>query len=314
MIKFFLLTVIGLTFFTLLRSTVNAQIRRASPSPSPIGLTVESQTQNSPEQIQESTASVVQEELDKLKKEDITKPEEEEEKGEILDLFANRPITNLSPFNFIGFTVQYAVGVGVPANTITLILLLPFLATIVAFVRHVVGLPSLDLLVPIALSITLVSTGIIAGSILLLAILLASSIGKFTLKQVRIMQLPKKALSILIVAVFVFLALVVSAANGILIVRQLSIFPILLLILLGEKIISLQLTRSFQETLTITTVTILIGILGFWILSTVIFTQAILLYPEIILILLPINYSIGRYFGLRLTEVYRFSYIKKHAS
>ena len=289
-----------------------AQTVKNSPAATPVGITVESNSNDI--QPQESTASGEQQQLEKLKKEDITKPEEEAEKGEILDLFANRPISNLTPFNFIAFTVQYAVGVGVPANTIVLILLLPFLATVVAFVRHVIGLPSLDLLVPIALSITLVATGIIAGSILLFAILLASSIGRFILKRVRIMQLPKKALSILIVAIFVFGSLVISAANGILSVKQLSIFPILLLILLGEKIISLQLTRSFNETLTITGVTISIGLLGFFILSTELFRQAILLYPEIIVLLIPANFAIGRYFGLRLTEFYRFSYIKSHGT
>ncbi len=289
-----------------------AQTLRNSPNASPVGITVESNSSNI--KPQESTASGEQQQLEKLKKEDITKPEEEAEKGQILDLFANRPISNLTPFNFIAFTVQYAVGVGVPANTIVLILLLPFLATLVAFVRHVIGLPSLDLLVPIALSITLVATGIIAGSILLFAILLASSIGRLILRRVRIMQLPKKAVSILIVAIFVFGSLVISAANGILSVKQLSIFPILLLILLGEKIISLQLTRSFNETLTITGVTIFIGLLGFLVLSTELFRQAILLYPEIIVLLIPANFAIGRYFGLRLTEIYRFSYIKKHGT
>ena len=313
MIKAIGISIFALILMALSATPVYSQIPTRSPSASAVGISVESDS-IAEETSQESTQSGEKEEIKKLKKEDITQPEEEEKKSEILDLFANRPISNLSPLNFIAFTVQYAVGVGVPANTIVLILLLPFLATIVAFTRHVVGLPSLDILVPIALSITIVSTGIIAGSILLIAILLASSIGRFVLRKVRIMQLPKKALSILIVAVFVFLALVVSAANGILIVKQLSIFPILILILLGEKIISLQLTRSFSETLTITAVTISIGIFGFWILSTKMFTQAILLYPEITLLLLPVNYAIGRYFGLRLTEIYRFSYIKKHAS
>lgn len=304
--------VLFFTVFALLSLTQLTNIYAQSlktPAPLPVGITVES---DSLSEKAESTASGENEELAKLKKEDITKPEEEEQKEQILDLFANRPISRLTPFNFIGFTVQYAVSVGVPANTIVLILLLPFLATLVAFVRHVIGLPSLDLLVPIALSITIVSTGLVASTILLIAILLASSIGRLILKRVRIMQLPKKALSILVVAVFVFAALIVSAANGILSVTQLSIFPILLLILLGEKIISLQLTRSFSETLTITTVTISIGILGFFILSTEIFRQAILLYPEITLSLIPANLAVGRYFGLRLTEFYRFSYIKTH--
>lgn len=289
----------------------HAQIINRSPQPTPVNVTVESDS-IAEKALEESTASGEEERLEKIKKEDITKPEETEKKGEILDLFGNRPISSLTPFNFMGFTIQYAVGVGVPANTIVLILLLPFLATLVAFVRHVVGLPSLDILVPIALSITLVSTGIIAGSILLITILLGSAAGRFILKRVRIMQLPKKALSVLIIAFFVFSSLLISAANGILTVKQLSIFPILLLILLGEKIVSVQLSRSFRETLTITSVTISLGLLGFFILSTEMFRQAMLLYPEIIVILVPINFMIGRYFGLRLTEVYRFSYLRTH--
>ncbi len=302
---------LGLTLAAILPTTILAQTQNKLSSPTPVDVSVESDS-IAEETLEESTASGEEEKLQKIKKEDVTRPEETEKKGEILDLFENRPISGLTPINFIGFTVQYAVGVGIPANTIILILLLPFLATLIAFVRHIIGLPSLDILVPIALSIAIVSTGIVAGSILLITILLASTIGRFALRKVRIMQLPKKALSILIISVFVFLSLIISAANGIIIVKQLSIFPILILILLGEQIVSVQLTRSFKETLTITGVTIAMGLFGFFILTTAMFRQAILIYPEIILILLPINFMIGRYFGLRFTEFYRFSHIKSY--
>jgi len=34
------------------------------------------------------------------------------------------------------------------------------------------------------------------------------------------------------------------------------------------------------------------------------------LYPEAILLLIPVNIAIGRYFGLRLTEYLRFKQLK----
>jgi hypothetical protein len=251
---------------------------------------------------------------DKDKPQDVTQPEEEEAKREYLELFKNRPISNITPFNFMEYSVQYAVRQGVPANTIMLILLLPFLATIVAAFRHIIGLPSLGLLVPIAFSITLLATGISAGAVLLAAILLASGFARIILKRLRIMQLPKMALSMLVVAIFIFVALTGSAAAGLLAVRQLSIFPILLFILLSDRIVALLLERSMVETVQITLITLIMGLLGFFLLSYEPLQRFILLYPETVFLLIPVNIAIGRYFGLRLSEYFRFSAVNKYGS
>jgi len=76
-------------FSTLGVSNTHAQTRTAQ-SPQPIDIIVESDS-IAEETLEESTASGEQDEIDKLTKEDITKPEEPEEKSEILDLFENRP-------------------------------------------------------------------------------------------------------------------------------------------------------------------------------------------------------------------------------
>ena len=245
--------------------------------------------------------------------EDITLPEELEEQ-EAIALFEQRPVNTPTLFNFMAYTVQYAALTGVPTNTIILVLLLPLLASIVAFVRHIIGLPSLEMIVPITLSITLLATGITAGAVLLITILLASTFAQIILKRVRIMQLPKMALSLWVVSIFVFIALLFSASIGILRVRQISIFPVLLFILLGERIVALQLERSVREMLTITFVTLSLGMIGFLLLSSNTLRTIVLVYPEITLLVIPINIAIGRYFGLRLMEYFRFSPILQNGS
>lgn len=251
-------------------------------------------------------------EIAKIQQEDVTRPEGPEDE-QALRLFEQRPADNLTATNILAFLVQSSVKAGVPSRTVILILLLPMLATIIAFIRHVIGLPSIGMLVPAALSITLLSTGITAGLILLATILFSSTIARILLKKVRIMQLPKMAFSMFIVSVFLFLALTVSAMAGILVVKQLSIFPVLLLILLSEQIIAVQQERSVQEMIIITMVTFAMGILGFLLLSSIVLRNTILLYPEFILVLIPLNIVIGRYFGLRLMEYFRFSSIMRHA-
>lgn len=266
------------------------------------------------ESAEASAAAQEREKLDAIKKEDVTRPEEAEEKAEFLALFAQRPANEITFLNFFAYGIQYAVSVGIPANTIMLILLLPLLATIIAFVRHVIGLPSLGMLVPIALSITLISTGLAAGIVLLAAIIFGSTLAKIILKKVRIMQLPKMALSMFIVSITIFIALTASATAGIIVVKQISIFPVLLLILLSENIVTLQLERSTKETLMITGVTLLLGVLGYLVLSWEFLRKMVLLYPEIVLLLIPLNIVIGRYFGLRFTEFLRFAPINRHGS
>ncbi len=246
--------------------------------------------------------------ISKIKLEDVTRPEGPEN-DQALRLFKQRPADNLSPTNIMAFLVQTSVKAGVPSRTVILILLLPMLATIIAFIRHVIGLPSIGMLVPVALSITLLSTGITAGLILLGTIIFGSTFARILLKRVRIMQLPKMALSMFIVSIFLFFTLTLSAMGGILVVKQLSIFPVLLLILLSEQIIAVQTERSVQEMLIISMVTFAIGILGFLLLSSNYLRNTILLYPEFILTLIPLNIVIGRYFGLRLMEYFRFSSI-----
>jgi hypothetical protein len=251
---------------------------------------------------------------DKTPPQDITKPEEDKEKEEILALFQKRPIEEFNALNVVAFIVQNSVKAGVPSNTVILILLLPLLATIIAFLRHVVGIPSLELILPIALSITLLATGITTGLVLLLTILIASTIARFILKKIRIMQLPKLALSMFVVALFVFLSLTVMATTQVLNVSQISIFPILLLILLSERIVALQIERSNQDTIIITTATIALALVGLFLFSNTIVRDFVILYPESMFLLIPLNIAIGRYFGLRVSEYFRFDPLIRHGN
>lgn len=244
--------------------------------------------------------------------EDLTKPEEAKSRKEFLKLFNKRPINEPDFVNLMGYTVQYAVRTGVPVNTIILILLLPLIATIIVFFRQIVGIPTLEVLVPIAFSITLVATGLAVGTILLATVLLASIIARIIVKRIRIMQLPKMALSMLIVSGLVFVSLTVSASLRLFDVGELSFLPVLLFILLSDRIVAVQLLKGIKPAVVITLFTLALGLLGYLILSNDFIRNYVILYPEIILFLIPINIIMGRYFGLRLTEYRRFQTFRKY--
>jgi hypothetical protein len=262
----------------------------------------------------EPTATASAKEKPKKNEKSVTEPEAEPQKQAVLTLLNKRGSGDITYHNFIPHAVLYAVKSGVPANTIILILLLPLLATIIVSFRYIIGLSGLGLLVPIALSVTLLATGVTPGFILLSAIILSSFFSRFLLKRIRIMQMPKMALSMLLAAIFVIATLTASAAYGIFDVSNLSIFPILLFLLLSDRVVALFLEGNLSETIQTTAVTLLLGILGFAILSWESLRSLVLVYPELILLLIPLNILIGRYFGLRVTEYIKFQPVIKHGS
>jgi hypothetical protein len=262
-----------------------------------------------------SISAKQQQELQQLKEDDVTRVDPDEERNKRIELlFSSRDIDTPNFINFIGYAIQYSVKSGVPANTVILILILPVLATAVVFFRHVVGVPSLAMLLPIALSITLVATGLAAGLILLLTIVLSSTLARIILKKIRIMQFAKMALTIFIVSVGILATLTASTQIGILAVTQISIFPVLLLILLSQNIVELQVDRGWSDILMISAITTFLGVLGYFMLSYEPIRNFVIVYPELILLVVPINIMIGRYFGLRFTEYFRFSPITNHGN
>jgi len=247
-------------------------------------------------------------------KQDLTKPEEEPKKTEIQTLLEKRPVKDPGVFNFLAYWVQKAIALGIPANTIILIFLIPIIATLIAFVRVVIGLPSLEMLVPIVLAFAFVAVGITAGLIILTAVVLASFVSRTLLRSVPIMYFPKRSLSHLFLAVFVFAALTLSIILELETIRDLSIFPVLILTLLGDSIVSVQLRKTVRETILITSVTIGLALIGYLLATSSSVREALILWPEIILLTVPVNFMLGRYFGLRLAEVLRFRTLESYAS
>lgn len=264
--------------------------------------------------LSESGASALIETLATNPKQDLTKPEPESEKTDIQALLERRLVTEPGVLNFFAFWVQKAIVLGIPANTIVLIFLIPVLATLIAFVRVIIGLPSLEMLVPIVLAFALVAVGITMGLVILSAVILASFVSRTLLRRVPIMYFPKRSLSHLFLAIFVFAALTVAIILDFESIRELSIFPILILTLLGDSIVSVQLRKTVRETVLITSVTLGLALIGFALATSVSVRDTIILWPELILLTVPINFMLGRYFGLRLSEVFRFRTLESYAS
>jgi hypothetical protein len=88
---------------------------------------------------------------------------------------------------------------------------------------------------------------------------------------------------------------------------EISILPVLLLILLTENFVAAQMEKGSKEAVKLTLHTLGVSIICYLLVTWHLIRELILGFPEIIFIALIINIALGRWTGLRLLEYYRFN-------
>src|SRR3989338_5467475 len=155
---------------------------------------------------------------------------------------------NTSPvwLNPLKAGIRNAINRGVSINTIVLLLLFPLTAALVAFSRQVVGLNGFGIFIPALVSVAFLSTGILAGLVLFLAIVLAAIAARYGVNKARLPYLPRMAVLIWVVVMAVLVLLIFSPALSLDRLVGLGIYPVLLFIMLAESNIEAQITRTWQ--------------------------------------------------------------------
>lgn len=236
---------------------------------------------------------------------DLTVPSE---KGDRLTTLMNeQKLTGWWGKNVLKIAMRKAVSEGVSPNTLVLLFLFPLVAALVAFSRQVVGVSGFGMITPALLSVAFLSTGGLAGVVLLFFILGVATLGRMLIKKVKVPYFPKLAILIWVVSMAVLLLLLMSPLIGLERLMSVGIFPIMLFVLLAETFIEAQITRSISTSMWMTVETVIVALIAYKLMSAPWIQSQVLLHPEISVIgILGLDYLIGTYKGLRLLEIWRF--------
>lgn len=213
------------------------------------------------------------------------------------------------PFNFVKYAIRASVNAGVPPNTIVLLLLLPLVASIIATARHLVGIRGFGIFLPAALSVVFVATGPFVGIGLFLVIVLVSTSVRIFLRRtkVKLQYLPRMALLLLVVVLGILVVLFSAPLMGKSALTNVSIFPVLILVLLAEDFSRVQLGKSAKVAVSLTTETLILALVSYFFLTLESVQKFTLLNPELYIgIIFVWDVLMGRYVGLRLMEFWRF--------
>lgn len=208
--------------------------------------------------------------------------------------------------SYLGSVIANAVAKGVSIKVLVFLLLLPAVATLIAFSRHVIGLTGFTIFAPAGLAIVLLSMGIIPGIAMFFLMLVISSIGKWAISFLRLEYIPRTAMLFWSVSVGLFVMLLVSSMIPAISI-QFDMFPILLLVLLAEDFMALQAGLKWRLVLERSLQIMFLSVIGAIFMRNLEVQKFALINPEItIVVVAVINILIGRYLGLRLTEYFRF--------
>lgn len=229
------------------------------------------------------------------------------------------------PWNFMSHFVNILINEGIPDNTIALLLLLPVIATVVVFMKQVIGITTFGIYTPSIITLSFLIVGLPTGLLILATAISIGAIMLPLLGKVRMLFIPKMSIVITTVSLALFLMLILSNQWDLFNAEFLSlaIFPMLILSTLVEKFISVKTEKGFSTALILMVETVFVAIIAYFIAGGEVnlvfakikfefFRNTMITYPEIIFLLLIINAFLGKWTGLRVLERLRFREVLRH--
>lgn len=211
--------------------------------------------------------------------------------------------------------ITFFIAEGVPLQTVTLLLMLPLVATLVAFFRQVIGIKAFGIYTPSIITFALIAfdpNGIKYGIAIFISVIFVGMITRLALKQLRLLYLPRVAITLSVVSLAVLGILVLGGSLNRTGLSSVSIFPLLIMITLAEKFVATQIEKGSRIAFILAIETLIISVIGYYLVSWESLKALLLQFPWIVLFTFLINFSLGKWTGLRLTEYFRFHKIFRH--
>lgn len=225
--------------------------------------------------------------------------------------FINETTLRIRPWDVISILVNYLLSHGVAGQTVILLLMLPIIATIFAFLKQVIGITSFGLYMPSIVALSFLSLGWWIGLLFLLFILITGSAVRSLMKRWRLLYIPKVAIVLAVVSFSLLILVAIGTWFGLSFSRD-TIFILLILSTLTENFLNLKTEEGWTAALLGIGETVLGSLLCVFIVQWQWFQSIVLAYPELILLTIPVNVALGRWTGLRLMEFVRFREVFRH--
>lgn len=208
--------------------------------------------------------------------------------------------------------ISYIVEQQVNLNTIYLLLVLPYIATIIAAFRQIIGIKSFGIYTPLVLTFAFWEAGLKYGLVIFIAVFVVGTLSRYVFKKVRLLYMPRMAMVLTVISLCILFIITLGSSLQKFGLAHTSILSILIMITLMEKFISAQSEKGFRSAALLSFETLLISVSCYFLVSWEVFREFVLNYPYVIFFLFIVNFFLGKWRGLRLSEYFRFKEVIKN--
>ncbi|MEM1336285.1 MAG: 7TM domain-containing protein [Bacteroidota bacterium] len=187
-----------------------------------------------------------------------------------------------------------------------LLLLLPLGGLIVALLRNVVGIQTFGVFLPVLIAFSLLETGFTTGMVLFLFLILFVGLITRPFDAMGLLHTPKLVISLTLMVLVMALGNYLGISFGIPWLGSLTLFPTIILTISAERFSKLIVEDGFQKATGTLLQTLLAVGVCFLLFSVKGLDAILILFPELLLLVIGACMVLGRYVGLRWTELLRF--------
>lgn len=222
-----------------------------------------------------------------------------------------RSDVEISPILFVSQFINTLSNSGVKNTDIYIILLIPIFLSFVAIWKHIIWFSTLWNIIPVFLAIMFLKLGLVFSLAILAFLLVFNVIISRILSKYTLLYTPK-LVCITIANILFFMLFYQSLQYFDIDFPHSWVLYIVIFFIICEKLISIITTKEFREYKKSIWGTLLVSLICFALFFFDAFLIFLFAYPEVLLVLIPLNFFLGQFTGLRITEYFRFWDIMKN--
>ncbi|MEM1258900.1 MAG: 7TM domain-containing protein [Bacteroidota bacterium] len=192
-----------------------------------------------------------------------------------------------------------------------LLLMLPFGGLLVALLRNIVGIGTFGVFLPVLIAFSLLETGFTIGLALFLFLILFVGLITRPFDGMGLLHTPKLVISLTLMVLVMAGGNYLGSTWDIPWLGSLTLFPTIILTISAERFSKLIVEDGFHKATATLLQTLLAVSVCFLFFSIPDLDTILILFPELMLLVLGSCMLLGRYVGLRWTELFRFQPLLK---
>lgn len=196
-------------------------------------------------------------------------------------------------------------------SLVKILLLIPVGALVVAFLRTIVGIPTFGTFAPVLLALSFREITLSAGLLCLFAIIFFGWLLRMILDHFKILVIPRLSIIVTLVVIFVLAIMVTGFHYGEQSILNISLFPMIIMTWTIERFSVIQIEDGTKAALKTAFGTTLVAIVAYYVMGRHVLRSYLFAFPELLLTIMAILLILGRYTGIRLTEIWRFREFRK---